>query len=195
MLQRAMAAFLDADCIASLVVVCPEDRWESLGFQGACKPVVRVEGGAERQDSVANGLAAMDPGVSFVAIHDAARPLVGTGDIARCVAAAMEFGAASLARRAVDTMKRSDAGGFCVESLSRENLWCMETPQTFGVDLLRVACAAVASRGLKVTDEVSAIQEIGARVKFVESTRPNLKITTPADLALAEALWTRQTTP
>ncbi len=188
-LQRSVEAFLEADVIDSVVVVCPVERWQKLDFSGSGKPVTRVDGGAERQYSVANGLAALDPGTRWVAIHDGARPLVDAGDIGRCVAAAVEHGAATLARRVADTIKRSDDQDFCAGSLSRENLWCMETPQVFAVELLQVACAAVASRGLVVTDEVSAVQEIGARVKFVESGHPNLKITTLADLALAEALW------
>lgn len=188
-LQRTIEAFLAVDCIEGLIVVCPEERWRVLDVSGFSKPVERVDGGVDRQDSVANGLAALDSAVGWVAIHDGARPLIDGGDIERCVTAAVEYGAASLARRAVDTMKYSDADGFCVDSVNRENLWCMETPQVFGVDLLRVACAAVAARGLRVTDEVSAVQQIGGRVKFVESRWPNLKITTPADLALAEALW------
>lgn len=188
-LQRAIEAFLAADVIDSVIVVCPEERWQKLDFSGCSKPVRRVDGGAERQHSVANGLATLAPGTRWVAIHDGARPLVDADDIGRCVAAAIEHGAATLARHVVDTLKRSDDLDFCNGSLSRENLWAMETPQVFAVELLQVACAAVASRGLVVTDEVSAVQEIGARVKFIESRHPNPKITTSADLALAKALW------
>jgi 2-C-methyl-D-erythritol 4-phosphate cytidylyltransferase len=139
---------------------------------------------------VANGLAAIPAGTLLVAIHDAARPLVHPDDIGRCVAAAHECGAATLARRLVETVKRSDALDFCLESVSREHLWAMETPQVFAVEPLREACAAVASHNLTVTDEVSAAQAIGLRIKFIESRHPNLKITNPADLALAEALLT-----
>jgi 2-C-methyl-D-erythritol 4-phosphate cytidylyltransferase len=114
--------------------------------------------------------------------------LVAPEDIDRCVAAAIEHRAASLARRATETMKRSDAGDFSAEAVSRENLWCMETPQVIEISLLRDAYAAVVANHLLVTDEVSAVQAIGAKVKFIESRRPNLKITTQADLALAEAL-------
>ena len=85
-------------------------------------------------------------------------------------------------------MKRSDADYFSAEAICRENLWCMETPQVMEISLLRDAYAAVAASKLLVTDEVSAVQAIGAKVKFIESRHPNLKITTQADLALAEAL-------
>ncbi len=187
-LRRTLEAFLAAESIHSVVVVCPEERWELLDGLDFSKPVLRAEGGAERQKSVMNGLAALGPDGRFVAVHDGARPLVSTADIDACVGAAFSHRAASLARRAAETMKRSDTEGFCVESVSRDNLWCMETPQVFETALLREAYQNVAARGLAVTDEVSAVQQTGVKVKFVESLHPNLKITTPADLALAEAL-------
>ena len=104
------------------------------------------------------------------------------------MAAANAAGAAALARPVTDTLKRSDAENFSAEAVSRERLWFMETPQICGTTMLREACAAVAHVGLTVTDEVSALETIGRRVLFLESNLPNLKITTPADLALAEAL-------
>ena len=210
-LRRTLEAFLAADSIAAVVVVCPPERWKSLGladFQNPAtgeddgaikeggslarlhKPVTRVDGGTTRQESVACGLAALAPATGWVAVHDGARPLIEPADIDRCVAAAREHRAASLARRATETMQRSDAADFSARSVSREHLWCMETPQVFETALLRAAYAAVAARGWVVTDEVSALQAIGARVKFVESRHPNLKITTPADLTLAAALLT-----
>jgi 2-C-methyl-D-erythritol 4-phosphate cytidylyltransferase len=187
-LRRTVEAFLTADSVASIVVVCPLERWVLLDGMNFRKPVVRVDGGGDRHDSVALGLAAIPGDARFVAVHDGARPLVAPQDIDRCVAAAVEHGAAALTRRATETMKRSDAAGFSSESVSRDDLWCMETPQVFETQLLRDAYQQVRARGLAVTDEVSAAQEIGVRVKFVESRHPNLKITTPADLALAEAL-------
>ena len=187
-LRRTLDAFLNADSISSVIIACPEERWKLLGDGNFPKPVIRIDGGAERQDSVEAGLAALDPAAHFVAVHDGARPLVSPDDIDACVAAAIEHRAASLARRATETMKRSDENGFCTDSVSRENLWCMETPQVFEVSLLREAYQHVAASDLTVTDEVSAVQALGTKVKFIESLHPNLKITTPADLALAEAL-------
>ena len=152
------------------------------------KPIRRVAGGATRQDSVANGLAALAPDVTVVAVHDGARPLIHPADIDRCVHAALKHPAIALARRVTETLKRADTDDYCVASVSRESLWLMETPQVFGTALLRTAYAELAARQLTVTDEVSALQAIGARVKFIESTHPNPKITCPADLVLAAAL-------
>ena len=186
-LRRTLDAFLAADSIAEIVVVCPEERWCLLGG-GFSKPVKRVDGGADRQDSVVAGLAALSAKTGLVAVHDGARPLVAPADIDRSVAAALEFRAAALARRVTETLKRSDAADFSAGAVSRENLWFMETPQVFEIPLLLEAYEAVAAQGLTVTDEVSAMEAIGVQVKFIESIQPNLKITTPADLALAEAL-------
>lgn len=186
-LQNTLDAFLSSSSISEIVIVCPPDRWELLSGNFT-KPVIRVDGGTDRQDSVAAGLAALSSKTKFVAVHDGARPLISPADIDRCVAAAHTHRAASLARRVTETLKRSDADGFSAESISREQLWFMETPQVFEIPLLLEAYAHVAAHNLAVTDEVSALEAIGVRVKFVESTQPNLKITTPADLALAEAL-------
>jgi 2-C-methyl-D-erythritol 4-phosphate cytidylyltransferase len=191
-LRRTLEAFLKAQSVHSLVVVCPVERWNLLEGVDFNKPVLRTDGGAERQESVMNGLAALGGEVRFVAVHDGARPLVSPADIDACVAAALIHRAAALARRATETMKRSDADGFCIEAVSRDNLWCMETPQVFETALLREAYQNVAARGLAVTDEVSAVRQSGVKVKFIESTHPNLKITTPADLALAAALMASQ---
>ena len=137
---------------------------------------------------MANGLAALAAGTQWVVVHDGARPLVSAEEIARCVAAARTFGAASLARRVTETLKRADAEDFCATAVDRDQLWFMETPQVFELARLREAYAAVLARRLQVTDEVSAMQAIGGRVKFVEARLPNPKITRPGDLTLATAI-------
>ncbi len=185
-LRRTVEAFAAADCITEILVVCTPERWALVDRLNCPKPIARVDGGPERQDSVAAGLAAAD--TEFVAVHDGARPLVDPADVARTLAAAIDCGAAALARRVTETLKRGDAESFSAGAVDREHLWFMETPQVFRTELLRQAYARVYAEGLVVTDEVSAIEAAGGRVKFVESSAPNLKITTPADLALAEAL-------
>jgi 2-C-methyl-D-erythritol 4-phosphate cytidylyltransferase len=171
-------------------MVCPPERWALLETAAAAKPIRRIDGGATRQQSVANGLAALSPGSSLVAVHDGGRPLIHRDDIDRCVDAAADGRAVALARRVTETLKRADAAGRCVASVARDDLWLMETPQVFDTALLRNAYAEVASRQLTVTDEVSAVQAIGVPVQFIESTHPNPKITCPADLVLAAALLT-----
>ncbi|MEN9974893.1 MAG: 2-C-methyl-D-erythritol 4-phosphate cytidylyltransferase [Verrucomicrobiota bacterium] len=187
-LRRSLEAFLAADSICAVVVVCPPARWKLFDGREFSKPVMRVDGGESRQDSVMRGLAALDGQSGWVAVHDGARPLIAPDDIDRCVAAAIEHRAAALARRVTETMQRSDDGDFSAMPVARDHLWCMETPQVFEAAMLRDAYALVTERGLIVTDEVCALQTFGVPVKFVASQHPNLKITTPADLVLAESL-------
>jgi len=189
-LRHSIHAFLAADSIDAVVVVCPAERWESLDNIASEKPITRVDGGTHRQDSVEKGLAAIPHNTQWVAVHDGARPLVSPQDIDRCAQAAKDHQAATLARRATDTMKRTNPDDFVTDAVCRDHLWLMETPQTFDANLLQQAYQEVAKQGLTVTDEVSALQAIGIPTKCIESSSPNPKITTPADLRLAAALLT-----
>ncbi len=192
-LCRSVQAFVDAGC-AAVVVVCPEERWEAVGQASASYPVpvLRVDGGAERQDSVAAGLAALPVETRWVAVHDGARPLITPHGIQLCLEAAAQTGAAACAHPVVDTLKRADADACSLpEKVSRDCLWGMETPQIFDIDLLRRAYTCVAEQGLVVTDEVSAMETLGVPTRLVQ-TGPNLKITLPGDLELAELIWTHR---
>src|SRR6478609_12083115 len=119
-LRRTLEAFLAADSITEVVIVCPEERWELLDCEKFSKPVIRVDGGKDRQDSVAAGLARVS--ADYVAVHDGARPLISPADIDRCVAAAAEHRAVALARRVTETLKRSDGKDFSAEAVSRDLL-------------------------------------------------------------------------
>ncbi len=189
-LRRSVDAFVSAGA-AAVVVVCPPTRWEETGLASAAFPipVLRVDGGAERQDSVAAGLAALPEGTRMVAVHDGARPLVTPAGIRACLEAAEETGAAACAHPVVDTLKRADARGYSLpEPVSREHLWGMETPQMFNLALLQRAYAHVTEQGLVVTDEVSAVESVGVPTRLVQ-VGANLKITLPGDLELAELIW------
>lgn len=145
-----------------------------------------VAGGAQRHLSVIEGLRALPGAAEWVAVHDAARPLVTAEAIREVLEAARSCGAASLAHPVVDTLQRVDAGGAVLGPVDREGLWAMETPQAFRVSLLREAYGR--SFEAPPTDEVSAVRAAGARVQVVASRLPNLKITRPADLELAARL-------
>lgn len=188
-LRHSVDAFIEAGC-AAVVVVCPASRWEETGLSSAqfSIPVHRVDGGAERQHSVAAGMAALPPETTMVAVHDGARPLITPAGIAACLQAARETGAAACAHPVVDTLKRADASACTLpEKVSREHLWGMETPQIFSFPLLQRAYAAVERDGLNVTDEVSAMEAIGVATRLVQ-VGSNLKITLPGDLELAELI-------
>lgn len=188
-LRHSVEAFAAAGT-ETIVVVCPESRWTETGLATLSEtlPLRRADGGPERQDSVAAGLAALPPGTDYVAVHDGARPLITPAGIQRCLAAARETGAATCAHPVVDTLKRADAEGRSLpEKVSREHLWGMETPQIFRLSLLREAYEAVRTRGLCVTDEVSAVEALGHPTQLVPGDI-NLKITLPGDLELAELI-------
>ncbi len=187
-LRRSVERLMMVPEIHRVVVVCGEERFKSLLGGDFPKPIVRVDGGIERQDSVLAGLKILDEGDELVAVHDGARPLVDPGDVSSAVAVAAKHGAASLARPATETLKRADGSGIVTGSIDREGLWFTETPQVFQTDLLMRAYELVMEQGGHVTDEVSAMEFSGEPVRIVPSSRPNPKITVPADLDLALAL-------
>jgi 2-C-methyl-D-erythritol 4-phosphate cytidylyltransferase len=152
------------------------------------KPFRFVFGGTERQDSVWNGLQAVSPLASIVAIQDGARPCTSADLIEATIDAARETGAAVAAQRVTDTIKQSDDGKIIARHLDRSRLWAVQTPQTFRVDVIRKALAAVREKGLLVTDDTAACELIGQPVRLVESTKPNPKVTVPADLHYIELL-------
>jgi len=187
-LARTLRALMECAEISRIILVTPPERMALLDETTFTKPVIRIDGGAERHLSVAAGLAAVTQGEELVAIHDAARPFVSQADILAVIGAAQDNGAASLARRVSETLKRTDDSDFTAAAVPRENLWFIETPQVFRTDLIRAAYKHVLENQLPVTDETSALEAIGVTTKLIASTSPNPKITTPADLVLAEFL-------
>jgi len=147
-----------------------------------------VLGGAERQDSVGNGLAALDAGTEIVAIHDAARPFVPVEAICASIDAAAEHGAATVAIRCIDTILQGDTEGFLQATPDRSMLWACQTPQTFRVGVIREAYRSARAEGFLGTDDATVARRSGATVKLVEGSAFNFKVTTPSDLALATLL-------
>jgi 2-C-methyl-D-erythritol 4-phosphate cytidylyltransferase len=147
-----------------------------------------VVGGAERQDSVWNGLLAVPEGTEIVVIHDAARPCVNAELIAATIKGAEETGAAVAAHPVTDTIKESADGQLIQRTLDRTRLWGMETPQTFRVDVIRRAIAAAREKKQVFTDDTAACELIGQPVRLVSSIAPNPKVTVPGDLPIVEAL-------
>jgi 2-C-methyl-D-erythritol 4-phosphate cytidylyltransferase len=186
------ARFESVPAITEIVFVTREELMPAFRqlapHLGVRKPFRMVAGGAERQDSVANGLAALDPQTEIVAIHDAARPCTPVDLIEATIAAARESGAAVAAQRVTDTVKESKDGRVIARHLDRQRLWAVQTPQTFRVEVIRRAIAAARERGLNLTDDTAACELIGQPVRLVESARPNPKVTVPEDLAFAALL-------
>ena len=146
-----------------------------------------LEGGDSRQASVARGLGALPAGIDIVLVHDAARPLVSPDLVRRVAEAAARDGAAVPALPLTDSVHRRDEKGRLVETLPREALRAVQTPQAARIELLRQAFRAAAAKGLVATDEVGLLIAAGTPVTEVPGEAWNRKLTEPADLAWAEA--------
>lgn len=151
-------------------------------------PVVVVDGGATRQESMRRAFAASHPRADVILVHDAARPFFPIEAAKRAVAAAYEVGAALLAMPVPDTLKRCNADGHVLETVDRAGVWLAQTPQVIRRDRLIEALARADADGFEGTDDVSLCEHAGQPVVVVEGSRTNLKITTPADLRLAELI-------
>ena len=154
----------------------------------AQKPWQLVAGGVERQDSVWNGVNATTAESEIIAIQDGARPCTPLAAIQLALITAREMGAAVLARRLADTLKRGDGEGQIVGTVDRENLWTVQTPQVFRREIILAALVKVRDEGLSITDDTAACEALGQSVKLVECDQPNPKATRPADLPYIESL-------
>ncbi len=189
MIVRTVRAFQNCGAIAEIVVVTREDL--ILPITSACRGMDKVRavvaGGASRQESVARGLSALSRQMKLAAVHDGARPLVSDAVIDRTVRAAHSYGAAAPAVPVKDTVKVIK-GGLVMATPDRNALRAVQTPQVFDFDLLRGALEQAEKDKAAVTDDCSAVERLGMRVKIVEGEERNLKITTPLDLKIAALL-------
>jgi len=177
------------DVVQTIIVISPDDLEffkEKFHPNLAFMSVEIVAGGAERADSVANGLQAVKAGADYVAVHDAARPLLAKKWIDEVFDKAAETGAAILAHRVASTLKRVTKQGLISETVSRDDLWEAQTPQVFRTDLLQKAYEQKGD--LVPTDEAQLVEQTGHPVSVVECPAMNLKITTQDDLRMAEKL-------
>jgi 2-C-methyl-D-erythritol 4-phosphate cytidylyltransferase/2-C-methyl-D-erythritol 2,4-cyclodiphosphate synthase len=187
LLARSVALFDAHPRIDALVVVLPPEAVERGGtlVGKTLRRCVFAAGGALRQDSVANGLAAMPAGIDVVLVHDAARPFASAALIDRVLDGVTAAGAAIPAIPARDTVKRMDpATGRVAATIPREEIWLAQTPQGFRRDVLRSALALRAS-GAVGTDEAMLAEQAGYPVAIVNGEETNVKITTPEDLEAA----------
>lgn len=156
------------------------------------KPYTLVLGGAERQNSVWNGLQAVPDETKLVAIQDGARPCTSEQTIRGALAAAAEMGAAVAAQRVTDTIKEAAPDQTIARNIDRNRLWAVQTPQAFRLEIIRRALAEVFARKLSVTDDTAACELIQQPVRLVESVTPNPKATSPADLPYINLLLQKQ---
>jgi 2-C-methyl-D-erythritol 4-phosphate cytidylyltransferase/2-C-methyl-D-erythritol 2,4-cyclodiphosphate synthase len=207
-LERSVDAFASHPSVDSLVVALPQmlvdhppaylrsanasglrDR-ESVMLRG--KPCTIVAGGERRQDSVLRAFEAAGDAADVIVIHDAARPFASADLIARTIAAAIESGAAVAAVQSRDTVKlarrESHDARLIAETLPRQSIYLAQTPQAFQRDVLRRALEVGEREGVVATDEASLVELAGLPVRLVDGEASNIKITTPDDLLMAEAI-------
>lgn len=189
MIVRTVRAFQNCDAIASIVIVTREDliRPISCLCRDMSKVTAVVCGGSSRQESVHLGLNALPKGTKLAAVHDGARPLVSWQVIDRAVRAANTYGGAAPAIAVKDTIKVVK-GGLVESTPDRSSLQAVQTPQVFDFDLLRGALKKAEEDKAQVTDDCSAVERLGMKIKIVEGDERNLKVTTPLDLKIAELL-------
>lgn len=193
--DRTVGVFHRTECIREIVIVAHADDVEA--FERRCaendlyaKVRAVVAGGETRADSVRNGVKWCSFDMDVIAVHDAARPLVRSDVVHTCVARASETGAALVAAPVHDTIKRSADGETVNETLDRDVLWRAQTPQCFRARELRDVLDRAAADGFRPTDDAGLWERYVGPVAIVPSDSSNMKVTTPTDLALAEA-WLR----
>ncbi len=155
---------------------------------GGRKVAAIVAGGATRQASVSNGLAAANPDTRIVCVHDGARPCIKPPLISETIQSAKRVGSGIAATKVTDTVKQVDKGQVVTVTLDRAKVWTVQTPQTFKFNILQRALAHADAADMKFTDEASAVEFMGESVHLVSTTFPNIKITHVEDIKVASLL-------
>lgn len=196
LLAWTIAAFEKANSIDQIVIVVSKEHNEStkknvVGKFNFRKVSQLVTGGDNRKESVYNALKAISVPAGIVAIHDGARPLIEPKDIDRVVESARKHKAAMLAVPVKDTVKQVD-GDTIVKTLERGKIWLAQTPQAFEFEIIKKAHENFRGQSEDVTDDSSLVENSGTKVKVLEPSSPNPKVTTPEDLAYVEAVLSRR---
>ncbi|WP_418791395.1 2-C-methyl-D-erythritol 4-phosphate cytidylyltransferase [Phosphitispora sp. TUW77] len=194
---HTLRVFQDAGIISDIVLVCASGeeeyyRQDILSNYGISKPTVVVAGGSERQDSVYCGLEAIDDSSDYIMIHDGARPLLPINLINRLAEEVKITGAVVAGVPVSDTIKRTDAGGIIIDTVMRKRLWSIQTPQVFRLDLIKKAHKLAKAAEFMGTDDATLVERLGVPVKVIPGSYENIKITTPEDIVVAEAILKRR---
>lgn len=191
-LYHTLRAYEKADCIHEIIIVAKRNEietWEHLCRDyGLFKVKKIVPGGLTRQESVLNGLEAVDKRSKFVAIADGARCLITPEQITSVCRAAYKYKAATAAHRSTDTVKIANTKGFIDSSPDRNTVWLAQTPQVFQTNLYRAAAYTALKKAYEATDDNSLVEAIRHPIRLVECGSANIKITTREDLPVAEAI-------
>jgi len=188
-LAWSLRAFQACDFIQEIILVTHTggERNAYLSCDHCDKVARVVHGGSNRTASAYQGVMAADPDADIILIHDGARPLVSEAVIRAAVEGAEKFGAALPVTALSDTIKTGE-NGFVASTMDRNTLFAAQTPQAFRSELIKAALTDAMEKGLELTDDCSAVERLGMKVRMVEGDSLNRKITLPADLTIAEAL-------
>ncbi len=191
-LARTLRAFENCALITEIVVVTRADRIEEIAAlckeYGISKASKVLSGGATRVESALVGVSEVDSRRGLIAIHDGARPLVTCELIERTVLAAKEHYAAVPVIPSTDTLKAVDGKGFVIGTVDRATTFRVQTPQVFKADFIKGALTKAMEKNLPLTDDCSAVEMLGVKTVTVPGDEDNIKLTTPRDMILAEAL-------
>jgi 2-C-methyl-D-erythritol 4-phosphate cytidylyltransferase len=197
LLAHTLEAFQNCSEIDNIILVAAKDELESckehiIDVYGFDKVDKLVEGGIERQHSVYNGIKELKEQCDIVIIHDGARPIVPTGIIESCIEGARLYGAVSAGMPAKETIKMLDEEDFVECTPERGKVWITQTPQAFKLDVIRKAHENAEIKGISGTDDAFLAECIGIKVKMLESSYENIKVTTPEDVIIAETIMNRK---
>lgn len=191
-LMRTLLACDKAELVREIVVATREDLLlevaDICAHAGITKSVKVVKGGASRTESVLAAAMECSPAVELIAVQDGARPLVTPAFIDEMILRGAETNAVAPAVPVTDTVKVADETGRVVSTPDRTTLFGVQTPQVFQVELLKAALTAVIAAGSSTTDDCAAVEQLGKDVYLAPGDTENIKITTPMDLLLAEAI-------
>jgi 2-C-methyl-D-erythritol 4-phosphate cytidylyltransferase len=188
-LYYTLKTLQDCGIISELILVVPEQEYDKACANWLGKPEIVTKvviGGEKRQDSVYNGFCEVSPQMEIVLVHDGVRPFLSPRMIQETVDVAREYGAAITAIPLYDTIKRVDTSGLVSQTVDREGLWRVQTPQVFRYEILKEAFKKANYEKFYGTDEGTLIEHLGKPVKVVEGSEQNIKITRPEDLRLSE---------
>ena len=191
-LVHTLRAFESSSLIDEILIVTREEdiaRCDAYVSEYGLKKVSKViAGGNDRQESAKRGFDAVSDKTKFVAFHDGARCLITREIIDNTIRAAYEYGVAVAAERSRDTVKIATDNGFSMESPDRNTVWLAKTPQVFMADIYRAALYSAVKAGVRATDDSMLAERLGFKVKMVECCNENIKLTTPNDVYIAEAI-------
>lgn len=192
LLEHACAAFASVAAVREVVLVVHADDVDRVRALGLLKVTAVVPGGAERTDSVRAGVAALPSGAEVALVHDAARPLVRPATIEAAIATAAREGAALVAVPVRDTLKSSPDGRRAVATIDRSTVWAAQTPQAFRTSVLRELLERARRESVTATDDAALHERYLGPIALVRGDESNINVTTPEDLAIAEAILSRR---